>query len=161
MAEGRFSRSLRRAGGGLLLLGFLLALTTSEAQEPVPAQKKYRLRNLSAAGDSRTVDDVMDMQLDMVLTLEGQEVPMKFALRTREAYTVEILALKESAALIRRKYTAHRQAETTPDGQTKVKVSSFQGKTVTIRVHGRKVTVTTDKSKLLCRLQKILRHLKG
>lgn len=150
MVESSYSRALFRAAAGSLAVGLLLTLSATQAQEPAPEPvQKYRFRNIAAAGDSRSIDDLMDMSLDLVITLEGQEVPSKFAMRSRQTYTEQILAaVKGDATVIRRKYTVHREAETTPDGMTKVKVSSLQGKTVTLRISGRKVTVTADKGKL-------------
>ena len=149
MAGRGYSQTVLRCGAGTLVTGLLLTLSVSgAAQDTDPAPKKYRFRSAAAAGDVRTIDDRMEMQLELVMTVDGQELPLKFGTRSREAYTEEVLALKKDAALYRRSYTAHRQAETTPDGQSKVVVSSLQGKTVTIRVNGRKVTVTAEKGKL-------------
>lgn len=135
-----------------LSTGLLLSPSRSsaEVQDPVPPPaQKYRFPTPAAVGDTRTVDDVLEMQFEVVVTIDGQETISRFSKRSREAYTEEILgAVRGKRTVVRRKYTAHREAETGPNGESKIKVSSLQGKTVTIRINGRKVVVTADKGKL-------------
>lgn len=113
-------------------------------------QQKYRLQESSAVGDVSVSESTMDMTLDVKATANGQELPgLKVVTREREKYTDEVLAVtRNRPTTVRRTYEIARGVETGPDGMQKQTVSTLQGKVVTVRVEGTKVTVTPTKGKV-------------
>lgn len=144
------TRAAGRLMAGLLTMSAGAgAMALAAGQEPAPAPK-YRFSDVVAAGDAYSAESVDSMDMDMNASRDGTDAPFKLVTRSREAFRHEVLAYGGGKpAVFRRTYLVHRSSTLTPDGEQKVKVSSLQGKTVTIRVAGKKVTVTTSKGKLL------------
>ena len=119
----------------LLLLGAIAGTAAPEGQ-------KHRLVDRYAAGDVHQVESTYSMVMDMEVTLpEGNTSTIKVSSRERTSYREDVLAVDaRGPASLRRTYSASRSSDTGPDG-TKVKTSSLQGKTVTLRRVGQKVTV--------------------
>jgi hypothetical protein len=70
-------------------------------------------------------------------------------MRERNTYTELVLAMDATGpSAFRRTYTAARSQEAFGEDRPEVKVSSVQGKTVTVKRAGGKVTVTAAKGKL-------------
>jgi hypothetical protein len=115
-------------------------------------QQKYRLRAVSTPGDLCTVDTSMDMSLMMTVNVPGsdqgdQQLP--FTERERQSYREKVLAVDQKGrSTIRRTYTIARSVTTDPYLNETTKVSSLQGKTVTIRRVGDQVTVSAEVGKL-------------
>lgn len=131
--------------------GVLLALASAVlAGNAAFSQQKYRFQENSAVGDVSVSENTMEMTLDVKVTANGQELPpIKFLTREREKYTDEVLAVsKNQPTTVRRTYEIARGVETGPDGMQKPKVSTLQGKVITIRVEGDKVTLAPAKGKL-------------
>ncbi len=151
MARRKPATTTHPAIAGVALLALTLSGSgASRVGAQDPGATKYLLPDLSAAGDVRSVEDVLDMSMDMTVSVEGQESAAKFSQRSREAYTETIVAVDAEGAptMVKRAYTVAREAETPPMGKTVVRVSSLQGKTVTIRIAGDQVAVTADKGML-------------
>jgi hypothetical protein len=76
-----------------------------------------------------------------------QQVP--FSVRHRESYREKVLAVDQKGpSAFRRTYTAARTVTTDPYLNETTKVSSLQGKTITVRRVGDQVTVTAEPGKL-------------
>jgi hypothetical protein len=115
------------------------------------AQQKYHLNDVAAAGDLVAIEKSTDMTMNLKVTVDGQELPaFKMMNREREKYTTEILAADKNGkpTVIRRTYSVATGEETDAEGKQKAKVSSLQGKTVTIKVAAGKATVTATGGKL-------------
>jgi hypothetical protein len=129
-----------------------LCLLAGAVATAAPAPRKYRLKETAAAGDRSTVEDRLQMSVTMRVqlpdrdgvTLIAQEPPdLRFSTREFTKYTEAVLAIdKEGPTSVRRVYSAKRSVETDPGGNEEVKVSSLQGKTITIRRSGQKISVT-------------------
>ncbi len=117
------------------------------------AQQKYRLHAAYSAGDTCTVDSTMDLNFMTTINVSGsgqgdQQYPS--SVREREAYREKVLAADQKGpSAIRRTYTVARTVTTDPYLNQTTKVSSLQGKTVTIRRVGSQVTVSAEGGKLL------------
>lgn len=130
------------------LLAFLLLLGAI-AGTAAPEGQKQRLVDRYAAGDVHQVENTFSMAMDMVVSLpDGNASTIKFSSRERTSYREDVLAVDaQGPARLRRTYAVSRSADTDADG-TKVNVSSLQGKTVTLRRVGQKVTVLARGGKI-------------
>lgn len=134
------------------------------AQE-APPEKKYLLKEANAAvGDVSVLDQTSSLQIEVFGTprdIPGA-TPRSFELtqRRREKFTETILAVgKEGVTQVRRVYSVSRKQEKNGPGATlKTTVSSYQGKTVTIKRISGKTLVTVSKGKLTPAEQKDLKE---
>jgi hypothetical protein len=115
-------------------------------------QQKYRLRAVDAPGDLCSVDNSTDMSFMVTVNVPGsgqgdQQIP--FSERHRESYRQKVLAVDQKGpCAISRTYAIARTVTTDPYLNQTTKVSSLQGKTVTIRRVGDQVNVTAEPGKL-------------
>jgi hypothetical protein len=131
----------------------ILALAASlMAGSGALGETKYRLRDAYSPGDTCTVDNSMDMSVMLTVNVPGsgqgdQQLP--FSVRHRESYREKVLAVDQKGpSAFRRTYTVARTVTTDPYLNETTKVSSLQGKTVTVRRVGDHVAVTAEPGKL-------------
>jgi hypothetical protein len=113
-------------------------------------QAKYRLHDRYSPGDTCTVDSSMDLSTMMTVSVPGngdQQLP--FSERQRASYREKILEVGDKGpTAVRRTYSVARAVTTDPYLNEHTKVSSFQGKTITLRRTGGQVTMTAVAGKL-------------
>lgn len=116
----------------------------------VLAQQKRRLQELSATGDVSRLKSNLSLDLTLKVTEGGEQQPsLTFASEQDEQYSEAVLAAENGkTTAFRRTYTVSRTIETDMTGQKQETVSPLQGKTVTARRRGGKVTVTVASDKL-------------
>lgn len=118
--------------------------------------QKYRLRELSAAGDVSVNENTSGMELDFSVSVDDRQVRSATASRTREQYTENILGERKDVTTFRRAYSAHRSSEIGPDGKLVTQVSSLQGKTLTLRIADGKPSITAASARTLAEDRKKL-----
>src|SRR5437660_1591436 len=100
-------------------------------------QQKYRLHGVSTPGDLCTVDSSTDLSLMLTINVpnNGQgDQQLPFSERQRACYREKVLAVdQKGVSALRRTYTVARSVATDPYLNKTTKVSSLQGKTVTVR----------------------------
>src|SRR5262249_4996220 len=113
------------------------------------AQQKYRLRDAEAAGDVAVVEGSQIIRMKLRVAPGGEEArEQSFGSVQTELYHQRVLTLGPNGAKTeQRAYAVSRTTEMGPKGDD-VKVTSLQGKTVTIRRAGGKVTITPEKGRL-------------
>ncbi len=136
---------------GVVLLGSSLLSSGVRAQDE---PRKYDLKeNVFRAGDAYAREQVITMEMAVELREEGAPVALPgFTMvnRGREAFTDAVLKVDATGPTeLRRIYQVAREAETGVPGQPdKVTTLPRQGKTLTFRRAGTKVTVTPSKGTL-------------
>jgi hypothetical protein len=137
---------IRRIAAGYAALALLLTLGAGS----VLAQERVRIREVSALGDVSEVEDTTDMSLTVRVTVDGQEAPRaEFVKREREKYVETVLGTASGRkARARRTYSISRAAESGPEGKLKQRVSTVQGKTVTVRLVNGQATVTPSRGRI-------------
>jgi hypothetical protein len=132
-----------------LNLGLAAGLMTGSA---ALGQRKFHLRAGYSPGDLCTVDSSTDLSLMLTVNVPGsgqgdQQFPVTE--RQRARYREKVLAVDQKGpSAIRRAYTIARSVTTDPYLNETTKVSSLQGKTVTVRRVADQVTVTAEPGKL-------------
>ncbi len=123
-------------------------------------QQKYKLRHTAAAGDVCTVDSNTDLSLMLTVSAPGSdqgEQQLPFSERRRQSYREKVMAVDQKGpTVVRRTYTIARSVTTDPYLHETTKVSSLQGKTVTLRRVGNQVTVAAERGKLAAEDEKSL-----
>jgi hypothetical protein len=147
--EGRAMKSLRV---GSMVLGALLLAAAAFGQEAAPT--KYLLKEVPpAVGDVsvRALKDSMSMQLRAVP--EGSDkavIDAPLVNRKQMKYTETVLAASGSnPTYYTRRYAIAKESKTDePGGPETTRVLPRQGKTLTVRIKNKAVTITTGKDKL-------------
>lgn len=143
---------MKQAG---LIPSLLCALALGAAafgQEPPP--QKYRLMDAPpAAGDVAVHVTRNSLTIQMKATGPGSDEPIfegPYTANSLEKFTETVLAASKGVATqFTRRYAIAREAESgEPGGPLKTVVFPRQGKTLSVRIKGKAVTVNTGKAKL-------------
>lgn len=114
-------------------------------------QQKHRLRDVSAVGDHSITESDLRMDITFQTTINGQKGPVvHMSHQRREKYAETVLATNRRGrpTAVRRTYEIARESETQQGGPSKQTVRSLQGKTVTLRRTGGKVSVVVEKGRI-------------
>lgn len=131
---------MTRFTAAALSLGLSLPLLAGSSVHGDP--QKYRMHEQDVTGDEVVNSSSTDMFMNFTVKVEGREVMLQTSSREREQFTESILGARPGATTSRRVYAVSRTAETGIEGKTVTKVSSLQGKTMTLRVADGKASIT-------------------